>query len=561
MATTAAVADAPTAVAAEAAVLPPRPADASLGSANRAPAPSPDEPPAGRLSTARAVGITGVAMAAMLLSGGGQQALSVALAIIQADLGFTESSLAWISAAFSLTNGCFLLLAGRLADVLGRKKMLLAGLAWYSVWTLVGSFMQSPAGLVVTRALAGMGSAMSIPSAIGVLASSFSGRQRAVAFACFSAGAPLGGGSGIVVGGLLAAYSSHTWRASLWVFTGLSAAAGATAWLVVPADRPTSADKRIDWIGAALVTLGLVFVQFAVSDGQGAPDGWKTGYIIALLIVGVLSIVAFFFWERHVIAQTSRPPLMRLALWTRARGKLAAVYFIGFVSWMGFVSLFYYTTLFYQQVQMTGSIGAMLRFLPTTVSGIICNIVVAKLVHRVPTQWLIVVGIAATGTANIFLAVSKRDELYWRYPFNAMWLAVLGADFLMATGMIFVSVLALPEEQSVAGALFQTLVQLGGAFGLAVTSVIEAAYQTSALARGEDSVDALLSGLHAAFYLAAGCSFAALLIAAVALRGLGTVTSAGDRTEEKESADDEGASEGGASGTASARSVDDKVET
>jgi hypothetical protein len=103
---------------------------------------------------------------------------------------------------------------------------------------------------------------------------------------------------------------------------------------------------------------------------------------------------------------------------------------------------------------MTGTIGAMLRFLPTTVSGLICNILVAKIIHIVPNQILICVGIGATGLANIFFAIAPRDALYWGLPFAAMWLSVLGADFLMSVASVFVSTLALPEEQSVAGGEF-----------------------------------------------------------------------------------------------------------
>jgi hypothetical protein len=104
---------------------------------------------------------------------------------------------------------------------------------------------------------------------------------------------------------------------------------------------------------------------------------------------------------------------------------------------------------------MTGTIGAMLRFLPTTISGLLCNILVAKVIHIVPNQILICVGIAATGLSNVFFAIAPKDAYYWRLPFNAMWLTVLGADFLMAVGSVFVSTLALPEEQSVAGGEFE----------------------------------------------------------------------------------------------------------
>lgn len=132
---------------------------------------------------------------------------------------------------------------------------------------------------------------------------------------------------------------------------GMAAISFAAAYFVFPTDILTTSDRRVDWVGAALVTVGLVLLQFVVSAGETAPQGWKTpctlrkrsvwgpkltADIIVLLVVGVILVGAFFLWEHHVINKTTRPPLMRLALWTRAKGRLAAVYMIGFVSWMGF---------------------------------------------------------------------------------------------------------------------------------------------------------------------------------------------------------------------------------
>lgn len=166
--------------------------------------PGAEHPP---ISMARTIGIALVTTFAMSLSGAGSMSMSIALPKIQQDLNMPESQLQWVSSAFSLTNGCFLLLSGRIADVYGRKACFIAGVVWHAIWCLIGGFMHSAAALVVTRALAGCGSALSIPSAIGIIASSFSGRTRASAFACFSAGGPIGGGLGLIIGGLLVAYT------------------------------------------------------------------------------------------------------------------------------------------------------------------------------------------------------------------------------------------------------------------------------------------------------------------------------------------------------------------
>ncbi|WVR05116.1 hypothetical protein IAU60_002128 [Kwoniella sp. DSM 27419] len=473
------------------------------------------------LSRARQVLLATTLTLAMLMSVAGMQAVTIGLPSISQDLHMKETDLEWILSAYSLTNGCLLLLSGRFADVYGRKRVLLTGMAWYAIWSLAGGFMQNGAGLVTSRAMAGCGAAMAVPSATGIIAHTFTGRARAYAYALFSAGAPLGGALGLIIGGLFVAYVKYSWRSALFFLAGLATLVVILTYLLVPNDSSHTDDPRIDWLGAALVTSGLVLLQFAISDGQGAPNGWKTSYIIALLIVGPVLIAAFFFWERHVIDKTTRPPLMRLQLFTRAKGRLSAMYFIGFVAWMGFHSLFYHATLYFQEVQQTGALGAMIRFLPTEISGLVCNCILALVIHRVPTQWLVCCGLLSTGFGNMCLALSERYTNYWAKPFHGMWLSAAGADFFFAPGMIFISALSLPDEQSVAAALFQTLIQLGGSFGISITSLLGYIQQNKALTAGMDVIDARLVGLQAAFWLGASMSFLAAVVALVASAGTG----------------------------------------
>lgn len=131
--------------------------------------------------------------------------------------------------------------------------------------------------------------------------------------------------------------------------------------------------------------------------------------------------------------------------------------------------------------------------------------------------------------SGIFLAVSSRNQLYWTFPFNAMYLWVVGADFILPTGSIFVSRMALPQEQSVGGALWQTILQLGGSFGLTFTSVAATSVREKWISRGLDHVDALHRGLQAAFWLSSALSLLALVIAASTLHGIGLVSQAGEK--------------------------------
>ncbi|OCF39472.1 efflux protein [Kwoniella heveanensis CBS 569] len=468
----------------------------------------------------------------MLMCVSGMQALNIGLPTIQRDLHMQDTDLQWIVSAYSLTNGCLLLLSGRIADIYGRKKVLMAGMGWWALWSLIGGFMQNGAGLVTCRAMAGCGAAMSIPSATGIIAHNYTGKARANAYALFSAGAPLGGALGLIIGGLFVAYVEYSWRSALFFLAGLGALGLIAVYFLVPADVSYTEDRRVDWIGAGLVTIGLVLLQFAISDGQIAPQGWKTSYIIVLLILGPFLIVAFFFWEKHIIDKTTRPPLMRLQLWTRARGRLASVYLVGFLSWLGFHSLFYHATLFFQEIQNTGPVGAMVRFLPTEISGIICNIIVALIIHRISTVWLLSTGLLATGLANMCLALSQQDTNYWVKPFHAMWLSVMGADFFFAPALIFVAYLSLPDEQSVASALLQTIIQLGGSFGISITSVLADVQQNKYLARGYGLEESKLQGLKAAFWLGSATCFAGMIVAVLALHGLGRVGKEETKSEE-----------------------------
>ncbi|OCF71945.1 hypothetical protein I204_07208 [Kwoniella mangroviensis CBS 8886] len=483
------------------------------------------------LSKARQIAIAVTLMGLSVMTVSGVQVLNIGLPTIQKDLGMKDTDLQWISSAYSLTNGCLLLLSGRLADVYGRKLLLMIGMVWLAVWSTVGGFMQNGTGIVVSRALAGCGAALATPSATGIIAHLYTGRARQLAFTCFGAGAALGGALGLIVGGIFVSFVKHSWRSALWFVGGLSFAASAAAWLVIPWDKSHTENKKIDWPGAMLITCGLILLQYVVSAGESAPQGWKTSYIIAFIVLGVFIVAAFFFWEKRLQDRDSKPPLMRLQLWTRSNGKLSAVYFIGFSAWMSFTSYLYWVTLLFQEVQGTGAVGAMLRFLPSEISGVICNVLVGLLIHRLPAQWIVCFGLFACGLAGMFFAISGKDTNYWTFPFQGMWLSAAGADLVFAPAMIFVSLLSLPDEHSVAGALLMTVIRLGGSFGLAFTSVIADVERQKAYSRGAERIAGYLKGLQAAFWLGAAVAWAGMIVGLMALRGLGVL---GKSTEKKE---------------------------
>ncbi|WVW83189.1 hypothetical protein I302_105207 [Kwoniella bestiolae CBS 10118] len=522
------------------------PPSTSPSSPQETPVPLPLTPPPPTLSRSRqSLIVLALALHSVLDATAGL-ALNIALPTIQEELnmGEKEGDLQWVVSAYHLATGCLLLFCGKLADNFGRKRVLISGVVLFGSFQFGAGFMRNGTGLICARAISGAGIAMSVPSAGGILAENFTGKARSIAFTCYAAGFAMGGILGIILGGLFVSYVRYTWRGVQFFLGGMCLLNLIMTILFIPWDRSHTQDKRIDWVGACLLTCGLGLFMFSINGAHGAPKGWKTSYIIALLLLGVLLITIFFFWEHHLTHRTSRPPLMRLALWTRAHGRMAALYFTAFLGNMGYINALYNATLYYQDVRGTGPIGAMLRFLPVEVSAVFCTVFVALFIHRVPAYWLLVVGLLTCGLANMCFALSGEETNYWKLPFHGMWLVTCGVYLFMPTGLIFVSHFALSDEYSVATGLYQTMTRLGISVGLSLMSIIVTSIKNQNLAKGRSQNESLLRGLQSGFWLTAALCWVGVGVAAIALRRLGTV----GKNEETEHGDPGGDGRAGRAG-------------
>lgn len=323
--------------------------------------------------------------------------------------------------------------------------------------------------------------------------------------------------------------------------TGISALTFVGGFLSFDADLPSEEkDRRIDWLGAFLVTAGLVLLVFALSDGSIAPNGWKTGYIIALLIIGVLLLAGYVAWEAfleraldaHNPAWYTPPPVMRVSLWTRARGKLAVTLVLAMLEYSSFMSFAFWIQLYYQNYVGLNPVLTMVRLLPMFVTGVICNVIVAMFVGRVPLVYLVVTGTTLTAVANLLFAVINPKAPYWAFGFPAAIVSVFGADFVFASGTLFVAKVCLPHEQSVGGALFQTMTQLGASFGLAVTTIVYDSELKKASLRDGIIVNqngtnapssAQLTGYKDAMWMGFALGMLGTILAVLFLRGAGIV--------------------------------------
>ncbi|KAJ7916039.1 MFS general substrate transporter [Mycena leptocephala] len=460
---------------------------------------------------------------AMITNIASATSVSIFLSVIGSDLDIPENQLQWLASAFYLSSGCFLLLFGRLADLYGRKLLYVIGTLYLGALSIGCGFARNATALYILRGLQGLGPAAFVPACIGILAHAFPpSRARSAAFATFSAGAPIGSAVGMQIGAVLTQYTKGSWRSPFFMMTGMACFCAIGGFLLIDPDVPsTETDKRVDWLGAFLVTTGLVLLVLVLSQGSLAPNGWKTGYIIALLIVGVLFIVMFILWQHHLEKNEGkgRPPLMKLSLWARAEGKFAVMQAIAFLEWAGFISWYFWAQVYYEDYQKLSPVHTALRMLPMTVAGALCNVFVVLVISRMDMMVLIVFGTCFTGLGALLFALIKPSSPYWAFGFPSPIVAVFGADFVFAAGTLFVAKVSLPHEQSLAGGLFQTLTQLGTAFGLAISTI---AFDAVAHETGNDApLDAYKAAQWTGFGMAMFCA----LLAAIFLRGVGPVGS------------------------------------
>ncbi|EJD54859.1 putative efflux transporter [Auricularia subglabra TFB-10046 SS5] len=476
--------------------------------------------------------------ASVVVGNGSMAMVSISMPIIARDLDIPQSRLQWLASAYSLSSGCLLLLFGRVADLYGRRRVWLVGTLWLAAFSLGCGFAPNDIALDVLRGIAGMSMAATVPASLGILAHSFPpGRTRSFAMATFAAGAPLGAVVGWVVSAPLVQYTERTWRSAFFLMTGLAILVFVLGLLSIDRDPPLSqkgsGDRTIDWVGAALVTVGLILLSFSLAQGESAPQGWRTPYIIALLVISPFFIAAFLTWEWYYEHRLGRTPLLRIGLWTRGHGTFAVVQAIAFFEFCAFTAWTFWTTLFYQQLLHKEPVQVMVRFLPMIITGVTLNVIVGLFVAHIPMVYLVVLGTGATAVACLLFAVINEHASYWAFNFPAAILSVFGADFVFASGAIFVARVALPGEQSVAGGLFQTLIQLGSAFGLAISTIAHDAGVRRALHGREDAIidgdlntaphDAQLQGYRDGFWACFAFAAFAMVLGALFLWRVGIV--------------------------------------
>jgi EmrB/QacA subfamily drug resistance transporter len=431
--------------------------------------------------------------------------VNVALPSIQDDLHLSDGGLQWIVNAYTLVFGGFLLLGGRLGDLLGRKRLFLIGLVIFTGASLLDGLAGSEGMLIGARALQGLGAALISPAALSIISTTFKeGAERARALAVWAAIAIGGSAVGLILGGALTQYFSWPWIFFINLPVGI--ATFVLSLRLVPESRDVQAHRSYDFAGAATVTGGLMALVYAIVGAQSA--GWTSTRTIGFFTLAVVLLTAFVAIESRATA-----PLVRLSIF-RIRSLLTANAAI-FLAMSGMFAMFFFNTLYVQQVLGYGPLEAGLAFLPFTAGIMISASLASQFAPRIGVRPVAALGFLLAAAGLLLLTQLPVDGSYVVNVLPALLLTALGmGGVFMPLTLIATTGLA-NDDQGLASGLFNTSQQVGGALGLAVLSTLATSKTHAA---GGAPVSALVVGFHWAFGVGAVVTLAALVVMVVLLR-------------------------------------------
>ena len=435
--------------------------------------------------------------------------VNVALPSIKTDLHFSEQSLQWVVTAYAIVFGGALLLGGRLGDVLGRRRMFIAGLVVFALSSLLCGLAWSEASLIGFRALQGLGGALLAPASLSILMTTFrEGPERNKALGIWAAASGSGGAAGVLLGGILTQYLSWSWI--FFVNVPVAALVIALTPVYLEESRVETAHRRFDFAGAASVTAGLMLLVYALT--RGTEDGWGSSSTVALLAASA-GLIALFL----AIEVRSRAPLLPLRLF-RLR-TIAAANVAGVIVAAGTFSLFFLLTLYMQQVLHYSAVQTGVAYLAITLAVVVFSNVAQRVVTRVGAGRVLTIGLLVSATA---LALFARLPVHGRYFWDivpALLLGGIGIAFSFVPMAIASLAGVEARDAGVASGLLNTSRQVGGAVGLAVVTTIATTYTSHYVAGhpGTSSLDgtALTHGFHIAFAVLASLAVVGAVIAAV----------------------------------------------
>ena len=434
--------------------------------------------------------------------------VNVALPSIQVDLGFSQENLQWVISAYALAFGGFLLLGGRSADLLGRRRVFMAGTLIFTLASLLAGFAWSEASLIAFRALQGFGAAVITPAALSILVATFKeGRERNIALGAWGAVGGVGAAAGVLFGGILVDFLS--WE---WIFF-VNVPVGVAALLLSPVLLAESRDTRVqgfDAVGALLVTSGLSLLVLGITQGYGW--GWSSGETVGSFVAAGVLLIAFVGWELR-----TKDPLVPFSIFRLQT--LAAANVVGFILGTALFAMFLMLTLYMQQVLGLSPLETGVGYLAVAGTAIIWANVAAAAVTRVGVKPALVFGMSLMTAGLLYFTQVSPDGSYWSDLFPGFLIIGLGMPFAYVPVTIAAVAGTKQDEAGLASGLINTSQQIGGAVGIAILSTIAVTTTTDGLETGTQQAVALTDGFAAAFWAGAAIAFAGVLVSLFLVRG------------------------------------------
>ena len=432
--------------------------------------------------------------------------VNVALPAIRSDLHFSGTELQWVVNAYALTFAGFLLLGGRAADLLGRRKMLVFGLVAFAATSLAGGVAQSKEWLTAARALQGLSGAIVAPATLSVITSTFTeGGERNRALGVWGAMGGVGGATGALLGGVLT--DALSWRWILFINIPIGLLAGlAVARIVAESRADVTARRHFDLSGAVTVTLGLVVLVYGIVRTDHY--GWGSTRTIATLAIALALIGLFLLIEGRL----AKAPLVPLRVF--GSRQLSAANIVMILLGASSFAMWYFVSLYLQEVRGFSAIGAGAAFVPMALGVAVAAQIAGKLAARLGAGPLLAVGMALVGVGMLLLGRAPVGGSFAVDVLPAELVTAIGVGLAFVPVTIAAMAGSAPQEAGLASGLVNTSRQIGGSLGLAILATIATA-RTADIAGQVALKPALNSGFHHAFVVGAAFALFGALASAV----------------------------------------------
>ncbi|KAI2012194.1 hypothetical protein LOZ52_003831 [Ophidiomyces ophidiicola] len=448
--------------------------------------------------------------------------LAVGLPYIATDLKLPDHLLLWPSSVAALASGCCLLIAGALADLVGDRLINITGTILLTISALGSAIATSGLSLIMFRLVEGLSVSMCLPTGVSIITRSFPpGKRRNIGFACLGLSQPLGFSLGMVLEGLFAT-APGGWRFGFHACAGIGLAFSLCGIIFLPADleRPNfhwrSVLYEIDRIGALIAStcLGIICYICAVLT-ENISNIYAIPQII-LIVISLTLMPVFVFWMDFQ-ERRGKPVLIPNSMWKN--NTFVSISLVVLLTWGVLQGSELFLSLFFQKIQHLSPLETSARLLPNILLGILLNVTTGLIVHAVRIDYLILLTAVAAAISPLLMAIIDPKWNYWACAFWAVLLGPVGVDVVFTVAHLIITDIFPESTHALAGAVFNTIAQLGTSIGLCAIAVISSAAKRSS-GYPEDSPNALMTGYRAAFWTCFAMTASTIVVACIGLRNI-----------------------------------------